>query len=127
MGPGSGIFTLLFGAVAVFWPEITLLALVVLFGAYAIVDGVTAVVMGARRASGRGWMVFIGILGVVAGIIALVWPGITALALLYVIAFWALVLGLSNLVNGFGIKGIREDAGCSSSPVWPGSSSASSC
>lgn len=100
-----GIFTLVFGAVAVFWPEITLLALVILFGAYAIVDGVTAIVMGARRASGRGWVVFIGVLGVVAGIIALVWPGITALALLYVIAFWALVLGLSNVVNGFGLKG----------------------
>lgn len=100
-----GIFTLVFGAVAVFWPEITLLALVILFGAYAIVDGVTAIVMGARRASGRGWVIFVGILGIVAGIIALVWPGITALALLYVIAFWALVLGLSNVVNGFGLKG----------------------
>ena len=100
-----GIFTLVFGALAVFWPEITLLALVLLFGVYAIVDGVAAIAMGGRRASGRGWMIAIGVLGVVAGLVALVWPGITALALLYVIAFWALVLGLSNIVNGFGIKG----------------------
>ncbi len=95
-----GVFTVLFGALALFWPGITLLALVILFGAYAIVDGVTAIVMGARRSSGRGWLIFIGVLGVIAGVIALVWPDITAVALLYVIAFWALVIGIDYIVQG---------------------------
>lgn len=103
-----GVFTILFGALAVFWPGITVLALVILFGAYAVVDGMTAIVMGARRHSGRWVLVFVGFLGVIAGIIALVWPGISALALLYVIAFWAIVTGVGSIVSGFGLT---RDAG----------------
>lgn len=103
-----GVFTIVFGAMAAFWPGITILALVILFGAYAIVDGLTAIVMGARRASGRGFLITIGVLGVIAGIIALVWPGITAVALLYVIAFWAIITGIASIVSGFGLTG---DAG----------------
>lgn len=103
-----GVFTLVFGAMAVFWPEITLLALVILFGAYAVVDGVTAIVMGARRSSGRGILLFMGVLGVVAGLIALFWPGISALALLYLIAIWAIVIGVGSIVSGFGLS---RDAG----------------
>ncbi|WP_143014750.1 HdeD family acid-resistance protein [Glycomyces harbinensis] len=103
-----GIFTIVFGALAVFWPEITLLAMVILFGAYAIVDGVTAIAMGLRRSSGRGFLIFMGALGVVAGLVALFWPGITALALLYIIAFWAIVIGVGSIVSGFGLS---RDAG----------------
>ena len=100
-----GIFTVLFGALAIFWPGITVLALVILFGFYAIVDGITAIVMGAKKSSGRGWLIFIGVLGVIAGIVALVWPGITALALLYIIAFWALVIGIDYIVEGIRLGG----------------------
>ncbi|HEU5128985.1 MAG TPA: HdeD family acid-resistance protein [Glycomyces sp.] len=95
-----GVFTIIFGVLALVWPGITLLALVVLFGVYAIIDGVTAIALGARRSTGRGWPILLGVLGVIAGIIALVWPGITAIALLYVIAFWALVIGIDYLVQG---------------------------
>jgi uncharacterized membrane protein HdeD (DUF308 family) len=103
-----GVFTIVFGAMAVFWPEITLLALVILFGAYAVVDGITAIVMGARRSSGRGILIVMGVLGVVAGLIALFWPGISALALLYLIAIWAIVIGVGSIVSGFGLS---RDAG----------------
>ncbi|HEX2143499.1 MAG TPA: HdeD family acid-resistance protein [Glycomyces sp.] len=103
-----GVFTILFGTLAIFWPEITLLALVILFGAYAILDGFTAIAMGLQRRSGRGWLIFIGALGVIAGLIALIWPGLSALALLYVIAFWAIVVGIGSVVNGFGLS---RDAG----------------
>lgn len=103
-----GILTILFGALAVLWPGITLLALVILFGAYAVVDGVTAIVMGVRRHSGRGILIFMGVLGVIAGLIALFWPGISALALLYVIAFWAIVTGIGSIVSGLGLS---RDAG----------------
>lgn len=103
-----GVFTIIFGAMAIFWPDITILALVILFGAYAIVDGVTAIIMGIRRSSGRGFLITVGVLGVVFGLIALLWPGITALALLYVIAFWAIITGISSIVSGFGLHG---DAG----------------
>ena len=103
-----GVFTIVFGAMAVFWPDITILAFVILFGAYAIVDGLTAIVMGARRASGRGFLIVIGILGVIAGLVALLWPGITAVALLWVIAIWAIVIGVASIVSGFGLS---RDAG----------------
>lgn len=103
-----GIFTIIFGAMAIFWPDITILAFVILFGAYAIVDGVTGIVMGMRRDSGRGFLIFMGILGVIAGLIALLWPGITAVALLWVIAIWAIVIGVASIVSGFGLS---RDAG----------------
>lgn len=103
-----GVFTIVFGAMAVFWPEITLLALVILFGAYAVVDGVTAIAMGVRRSSGRGILIVMGVLGVVAGLVALFWPGISALALLYLIAIWAIVIGFGSIVSGFGLA---RDAG----------------
>jgi uncharacterized membrane protein HdeD (DUF308 family) len=100
-----GVFTILFGALAVFWPEITLVALVVLYGAYAVVDGITALVMGIRRSSGRGFLILVGVLGIVAGLIALLWPGITAIALLYLIAVWAIVMGVGSIVSAFGLAG----------------------
>lgn len=103
-----GVFTIIFGAMAVFWPGITLYALIILFGAYAIVDGVTAIVMGTRRSYGRGFLITMGVLGIVAGLIALLWPDISALALLYVIALWAIVTGIGSIVSGFGVS---RDAG----------------
>lgn len=103
-----GVFTIVFGAMAALWPGITLYILVILFGAYAVVDGVTAIAMGARRSSGRGVVVFMGVVSVVAGLIALFWPGLSALALLYVIAFWAIIGGIVSIVSGFGLS---RDAG----------------
>ncbi|WP_227995799.1 HdeD family acid-resistance protein [Glycomyces albidus] len=100
-----GIVTILFGALAILWPGITLIAMVILFGAYAVVDGATAIAMGMRRHTGRAVLIGVGVLGVVAGIIALVWPGISALALLYVIAFWAIVTGIGSIVSGVGLAG----------------------
>jgi uncharacterized membrane protein HdeD (DUF308 family) len=103
-----GIVTIIFGAVAVFWPEITVLAFVVLFGAYAVVDGVTAIAMGVRRSFGRWFLIGTGALGVIAGVIAMTWPDITAMVLLYIIAVWAIVIGLGSVVSGFGLS---RDAG----------------
>ncbi len=103
-----GIFTLVFGALAVFLPIGTANAVVILFGAYAIVDGVIAIAMAARRSYGRGVLLVIGILGVIAGLISIFWPAITGLVLLYIIAFWAIIIGLGYIVKGFGLT---RDAG----------------
>jgi uncharacterized membrane protein HdeD (DUF308 family) len=96
-----GALAVVFGIVALIWPGITIAALVFLFGAYALVDGVFAIagaIMGRReRASHRWWMVFEGVVAVAAGILAFLWPGITALVLLYVIAAWALVTGVLEI------------------------------
>jgi uncharacterized membrane protein HdeD (DUF308 family) len=91
-----GIAGIIFGILTFFAPVISLAALVLLFGAYAFADGVLAVISAIR---GRGekerwWLVLLeGVFGIGAGIVALLWPGINALALLYVIAAWALVTG----------------------------------
>jgi uncharacterized membrane protein HdeD (DUF308 family) len=92
-----GVAALTFGVLTLVWPGLTLWALVVLFGAYALVDGIFGladVVRGAPEVRARrGWLIFDALLGIAAGVITLVWPSITALALLFVIAFWAFLLG----------------------------------
>ena len=101
-----GAAALLFGLLALIWPEITLFALVILFGAYALVDGLFslgAAILGGRtgeRADGRsrGWLVFEGVAGLVIGVVTFVWPGITTLVLLALIAAWALVTGVLEVV-----------------------------
>jgi uncharacterized membrane protein HdeD (DUF308 family) len=86
-----GVAALVFGILCFVWPVISLLALVLLWGVYALVDGVGAIAWGVR--SRWGSMVAVGAVSVLAGLIAFFWPGITALALLYLIAAWAVVRG----------------------------------
>jgi uncharacterized membrane protein HdeD (DUF308 family) len=97
-----GIAAILFGVVAFASPGITLAALVLLFGAYAFVDGISLLIALARGNAGARrhvWAVGImGVLGIVASIVTIVWPGITALSLLYVVAVWAIAMGVSQAV-----------------------------
>jgi uncharacterized membrane protein HdeD (DUF308 family) len=91
-----GVAGILFGIVAVLAPGISLAALVLVFGAYAFADGVLNVASAIRRrgASDRWWALLLeGVVGIATGIVSFVWPGITALVLLYLIAVWALVTG----------------------------------
>ena len=95
-----GVLALILGFVAFAWPGITLGALVLLFGAYALVDGIMAVI-GAWRASRAherwGALVLEGIVGIAAAVVTVLWPAITALALVYLIATWAIVTGVLEL------------------------------
>src|SRR5262249_35324524 len=92
-----GIGAIAFGILAFAWPVITLLTLTLLWGAYAVVDGLCALwgaVAGPRGDMGaRFWLVIVGIAGGVAGLLAFAWPGVTALGLLFFIALWAIVVG----------------------------------
>src|SRR5215212_4464036 len=96
-----GVAAVLFGLAALIWPGLTLAVLIVLYGAYALVDGIFAVVAGVRAGGGtRRWLLLAeGILGVLAGLVALLFPSITALVLLYVIAFWAIFGGILRIVS----------------------------
>ena len=96
-----GLAGVLFGLSAFFWPGITLAVLIMLFGAYAIVDGAFAI--GAafryRTENGSWWALLLeGVLSVIAGLVAFAMPGITAIALVYVIAFWAIATGIFEIV-----------------------------
>jgi len=96
-----GALAVLFGLAALIWPDITLRVLVLLFGFYAVVDGLlalAALLVGGPPASGRrGWVVVEGVAGIAAGVFTFLWSGITALVLLWLIAAWAVVTGLLEL------------------------------
>jgi uncharacterized membrane protein HdeD (DUF308 family) len=101
-----GLAALLFGILALVWPDLTLWALVILFGAYVLVDGLFALAA-AFRGEGRdrrGWLAVEGVAGVLAGIITFVWPDITALALLFLIAAWALVTGVMKIAMAIQLR-----------------------
>src|SRR3989441_9390801 len=96
-----GVFTLLLGLAAFVLAGVTLAVFVALFGAYAVIDGVLAIIAGVRAAERheRWWSpVLKGLAGIVAGVLAFVWPALTALALLYLIAGWAIVTGILEIV-----------------------------
>jgi uncharacterized membrane protein HdeD (DUF308 family) len=103
-----GAAAVLFGVLALVWPGITILVLVILFGAYSLVDGVVAVGSGLFRSTGdasrRIWLLVEGVFGILVGIVAFVWPGITTLALLWVIAFWALLTGIVEIVLAVALR-----------------------
>jgi uncharacterized membrane protein HdeD (DUF308 family) len=92
-----GILAVLFGVLAFALPGITLVTLVLLYGAYVFADGLTALWIGGS--SRAWWLVLVGVLGVVVGIGTFIYPGITAVALLYVIAAWAMVRGLLEIIT----------------------------
>src|SRR5262245_2730276 len=96
-----GALALIFGILSIVWPGITILALVILWGAYALVDGVTAVMLGLtdRSAPGEHRITYglLGLLGIIAGVLTLVWPAATALVLLLIIAFWAIIAGVVQI------------------------------
>ena len=101
-----GLAGILFGIITFIAPGISLAALVLLFGAYAFADGVLAIVTAIRRrGNDRWWMLLLeGLVGVGAGVLTLLWPGITALALLYVIAAWALVTGAFEIAAAIRLR-----------------------
>ena len=99
-----GILAIIFGIIALAAPGIALLAFIYVFAAYAILDGITAIVVSFReRSFFRGWWVLLieGIAGIIFGILAFAWPGATALILLYLVAFWALVTGIMEIGSAF--------------------------
>lgn len=95
-----GIVGVVFGLVAFAWPGITITALVAIFAAYAVIDGVTNLFLGFSRRTGRerSWASVIqGIVGIAAGVLAVIWPGVTALALVIFIGAWAIVTGIFEI------------------------------
>ncbi len=102
-----GVLAVIFGLIALFTPGTALLALVYVFGAYAILDGVTAVVAGIRNRGKEShwvWHIVQGVVSVIAGVVAFAWPGVTVLAILFVIAFWSIVNGVAEIMQSFTMR-----------------------
>jgi uncharacterized membrane protein HdeD (DUF308 family) len=99
-----GVAAVIFGVLALFLPGAAITVLVILFGAYALVDGIFALI-GAFRTSSQRWVLVLeGIAGVLAGIIALFWPGVAAISLLYIIAAWAVVTGIAEIAAAIRLR-----------------------
>jgi uncharacterized membrane protein HdeD (DUF308 family) len=102
-----GLLALLFGLLALAWPGLTLATLLILFGVYAFVEGLAAFVVGlSRQADGRRrWGLAIeGILSVAAGVLVFAKPDLSALALLLVIASWAVIVGVFEIVTAIELR-----------------------
>lgn len=102
----QGVLAIIFGIMAWVWPGATVLVLVVLFGAYVLVDGIVAIGAAIRGTdvNGRGWLAVMGVVGVIVGLVALFWPQITALALLFVIAAWAIIRGAVTIIGAIQLR-----------------------
>jgi uncharacterized membrane protein HdeD (DUF308 family) len=97
-----GLIALLFGLVVLFWPGLVLTALSILFGIYAAVDGAITFVPALRspeKGPQRTLPLTEGTVGIVAGLVALLWPGLTAIGLVYVIAGWAVATGVLKVLT----------------------------
>ena len=97
-----GLVALLFGLVVLFWPGLVLTVLAVLFGIYAAVDGAITFVPALRsqdRGARRTLPLAEGVVGIVAGLVAILWPGLSVSGLAYVIAGWALVSGVLKILT----------------------------
>src|SRR5271166_6102222 len=99
-----GLVAVLFGLLTFFVPGITLVTLVLLFGAYALVDGIFNIFAFFRVASHHWALLIEGAIGIIAGILTFAWPAITAIALLYVIAFWAIFTGIFEIIAGVTLR-----------------------
>lgn len=105
-----GFIAILFAVVTLLWPGPAIGALAILFGAYAFVDGIGAIVAGLERIGDpKWWAAFLaGIVGLVAGILAFMLPGITIVAFVWMIAIWAIARGVLDLVAARWLRRMAE-------------------
>jgi len=102
-----GVLAILFGLFTFVWPGITLLTLIAIFGVYAIVDGLVAIWTGLSRTkeSPRWWTFLLeGLISIGAGVVALVWPTLTSLILIYMIASWAVITGILEIAAAIRLR-----------------------
>jgi uncharacterized membrane protein HdeD (DUF308 family) len=102
-----GLLAVLFGLVALIWSQATLGALVLLFGAFTLVDGVINVASAfgrGRQGAPAWWVVIQGLFGIIVGVVTFIWPEITALVLLYLIAGWALITGIIEILAAIQLR-----------------------
>ena len=99
----NGVLSIAFAVAIIVWPGISLEALTILFGAYALATGVVGLFysFSASADGERGWLIVSSLLGIAVGIIVLVWPNISSLALLYVIGAYAIALGIIAVGGAF--------------------------
>jgi uncharacterized membrane protein HdeD (DUF308 family) len=103
-----GAFAVLFGLLTLMLPSVTLATLVILFAVYMLADGIFAIVAGVKAAQRNerwGLLVLEGIADILAGVVAFLWPAITVLVFVYLMAFWSIVSGILMVMAAFKLPG----------------------
>ena len=107
----GGIFAIIIGLVAIIWPSITFTVLVVILGVYAFVSGLFTVLVGAVWPPGwglRGLMLLEGVLGIVVGVLIFIRPESASIALMYLIAAWAIITGILQIVQALRLRRVID-------------------
>ncbi len=107
-----GLAALAFGVLSLLWPGLSLFTLILFFGAYALVDGafaLAAAIVGRGSTELRWWLVLLGLLGIGIGIATFLWPGLTALTLLYFIAGWVVATGALQTIGAIELRKAIEN------------------
>ena len=102
-----GLVAIIFGILAFIWPASTLLGLMILFGAFAFVNGILSLMLAAKAPKGYprfGSLILGGILGIIAGVVTFFWPALTAAGLLILIAAWAILTGILEIVAAIRLR-----------------------
>ena len=101
-----GIIAVAFGVATFAWPQISLVSLILVYGIYAVADGILALIAAIRGGglAPRWWLALGGIASLVAGALAFVWPGLTALVLVYLIGFWSIMRGVMEIVGAIRLR-----------------------
>jgi uncharacterized membrane protein HdeD (DUF308 family) len=102
-----GVAAIVFGVLTFAWPGLTLVTLVLLYGAYALVDGVCALAAaftGGAKPVPTWWLIVVGLAGIAAGIVTFLWPGLTALLLILFIGTWAVAHGIFEIAGAIQLR-----------------------
>jgi uncharacterized membrane protein HdeD (DUF308 family) len=101
-----GIAAIIFGMLAFAWPGVTLLTLILFYGAFALVDGVLAIIAAITGGAPgpRWWLAIVGLLGIAAGLLTFLMPGLSALVLLFFIAGWAIATGVFQIIGAIQLR-----------------------
>ncbi|MFC1618179.1 HdeD family acid-resistance protein [Patescibacteria group bacterium] len=105
-----GILAIVFGLLFILWPGLTITTLIIIFGLFAIVDGMFLVIFSlVSKQNNKRWyeLLPIGILGIVIGALILAWPGITVVILIYLIAIWAIISGIGHFTHALSKKDVE--------------------
>ena len=101
-----GIAAVAFGVLTFIWPQISLVSLILVYGIYALVDGVLALIAAIRGGgfAPRWWLALGGVISILAAGVAFAWPGLTALVLVYLIGFWSILRGVLEIIGAIRLR-----------------------
>lgn len=101
-----GVAAVAFGVLTFVWPQISLLTLIMVYGIYALADGILALIA-AIRGGGvvpRWWLALGGVVSILTAILVFAWPGLTALVLVYLIGFWSILRGVLEIIGAIRLR-----------------------